>query len=94
MAGAVHGGALADAVADSTEPWIRFTEETVERFVGSRPFGVIDASQVAVAVVALFVGLELLDNLDPVRFDTTGLLAGAAQFLAMFPGQPAPPPDG
>lgn len=89
MAGAAGGGAMAAEVADRTEPWVGLTEETITRFLGAAPFGgLVDARDLAVAVVALFVGLELIDQLDPDRFDTSGLLEGASSLAALLVGGP------
>ncbi len=84
MAGAAGGGTLADAVADRTEPWVELTEHAVRRFVGDQPFGVLEARDVAIGVVALFVGLELLDELDASRFDTSGFLDRSSQLIAVL----------
>lgn len=90
MAGATGGGDFATAVSDRTEPWVDLTDSVVRRFVGDEPLGVLRSRDVAVAVVALFVGLELLDDIDGERFDTAGVLtrgaALAALAAAMFGG--------
>ncbi len=84
MAGATGGGSLGAAVADRTEPWVELTEHAVRRFVGEQPFGVLEARDVAIGVVAMFVGLELLDELDADRFDTTGFLDRSSQLIAVL----------
>lgn len=86
MAGAVTGGPMAAAVADATEPWLELTKETIERFVGPQPFGVISSTDIALGLVALFVGLELLDHVDPDRFDATGLVERTAQLGQLLAG--------
>jgi AcrR family transcriptional regulator len=86
MAGAATSGPMAAAVADATEPWLELTKETIERFVGPQPFGVISSADIALGLVALFVGLELLDHVDRNRFDATGLVERAAHLGQLLAG--------
>jgi AcrR family transcriptional regulator len=74
MATATTGGPLAAAVADQTAQWSDLTAATIERIAGPRPLGIIDARDAATALTALFIGLELLDHVDPDRFDSVRLL--------------------
>jgi AcrR family transcriptional regulator len=83
MAAATAGGTLAEAVADRTESWVTLTEHAAARFVGDEPFGVLRARDIAVGVVGLFIGLELLDEIDGERFDSSGFIDRVGRFLAM-----------
>ena len=86
MAGAASTGPLAAVVADQTEPWIDLTHETLRRFLGDSLFGLFKTRDLALALVALFIGLELLDQVDPDRFDATGLLDTAPMVLGLLAG--------
>lgn len=70
---------LRGAVMERIEPWIRLTEETLARVLGGSPLeAVVPARQVAFAVVALYLGIELLTHLSGDRSDADGLFGAAA----------------
>lgn len=94
MAGAAGGGTLAEQVAERTEPWVEVANQAVRRFVGDQPFGVLESRDVAIGVVALFVGLELLDELDAERFDTAGFLERSSSLVALAASLLGGPNDG
>ena len=65
IAGASSDPELAPAIVDRVEPWIEFAREQVARFAETSPLGSMAPPQdVAYAVVALFLGLELLSHLE------------------------------
>lgn len=69
---------LGPAIVERIEPWIAFTEGVVRRVLGPIvPDDVLPARQVAYAVVALYLGLELLTNLDGDRSPTDALFSSA-----------------
>lgn len=72
-AGAAANASLAAAVSDRAAEWIDLVEEAVVRFAGPLA-SVINARDIAVALVAMIMGLELLDHVDSTRFDLTSLL--------------------
>jgi AcrR family transcriptional regulator len=50
---------------DRTQPWVRFTEELIERFLEGTHFaGLLDARAAAGAAMAIYIGLDLLVQLD------------------------------
>lgn len=71
---------LRTAVTAQVQPWITFTEATLERVLG--PTGLLSlvpARQVAFAVVSLFLGLELLGDVAGEDDTVDGLFTSADQ---------------
>jgi AcrR family transcriptional regulator len=65
IAGASSDPELAPAIVARVEPWIEFAREQVARFAETSPLGSMAPPQdVAYAVVALFLGLEMLSHLE------------------------------
>ncbi len=97
MAGAATDEVRAQHLMTTFEPWIDFVKETLERLVAESPFGgMFDMDDIAFTVSALFVGVELMSDLDPDRsresvYDTMQLLAAAFQGLLGEPGESAEP---
>ena len=85
MAGAATDEVRAQHLMTTFEPWIAFVKETLERLVANSPFGgMFDLDDIAFTVSALFVGVELMSDLDRDRsrdsvYDTLQLLAAALQ---------------
>lgn len=95
VAGAASGGTLAATVTAQSKSWIELTADTLRRLLGDSPFGLVTTRDLSLAVVALFVGLELLDQVDPEAFNATGLfeaLPAMLGFLATV--TPYPTKDG
>jgi AcrR family transcriptional regulator len=100
IAGSSSVDGLGAEVAARVAPWIEFTERTVTTALGSSPLaGVLPAGDVAYAIVALYLGIEMLANLDGDRsraeslFATARALAAAVGGLsASFAGRPSPTP--
>lgn len=95
VAGAASGGTLAATVTAQSESWIELTADTLRRLLGDSPFGLVTTRDLSLAVVALFVGLELLDQVDAEAFNATGLfeaLPAMLGFLATV--TPDPTKDG
>lgn len=65
ISGSSSARELGPAIVERVEPWIAFAREQAERFAAASPLGtVLPAEDVAYAVVALFLGLELLTHLE------------------------------
>lgn len=82
VAGTSSSPKLGRAVTARLEPWVAFTEEVIERVVGRSPLGpLVPTRDAAYAIVALYLGLELLTHLgaDSERVDS---LFGAAERVA------------
>jgi hypothetical protein len=64
---------------------VRFTEEAISRDHAGSPFAQLLAPRdVAYGVVALYLGLEMLANLDDTRDRAHSLFAMGEQFAALF----------
>ncbi len=93
MAGAANDEVRAAHLMTTFEPWIGFVRETLDRLIATTPFGgMFDMDDIAFSISALFVGVELMSDLDPERsrdtvYDTMQLLAGAFQAVIGEPGQ-------
>src|SRR5579863_169445 len=86
MAGAASTPGLGAEVSDRMAPWIAFTEQRVRTALASTPLAaVVPPAEVAYAVVALYLGMELLSHLDGDR-SRAGALFAAAQRAATLLG--------
>lgn len=67
------------------EPWVLFTEEAIGRHLEGSPFAPLLAPRdVAYGVVALYLGLEMLANLDDSPDRAHSLFAMGEQFATLF----------
>jgi AcrR family transcriptional regulator len=65
IAGASTDPELAPAIVERVEPWIEFAREEAERIGATSPLGsMAPPEDVAYAIVALFLGLEMLSHLE------------------------------
>ncbi len=99
MAGAATDDVRAQHLMKTFEPWIDFVKETLERLAAKSPFvGMFNMDDIAFTISALFVGIELMSDLDPERsrdsvYNTLQLLAAAFQgLLGETPDEAAPLP--
>ncbi len=75
---------LGHEVARRVEPWIAFTRETIEHVLAGSPFAaMIPAGDVAYAMAALYLGTELLSNLEGDRSRPNALFASAERLLSL-----------
>ena len=88
IAASVTSPDLGPRVAACLQPWLDFTREAVSRAEGSAAIAeLVPPGDAAVAIVALYLGLELLTHLDGDRsraeslFAVAGSLAEAAGLL-------------
>jgi AcrR family transcriptional regulator len=96
IAGASSDPQLAPAIVARVEPWIAFAQEQAARF-GTSPLGsMAPPEDVAYAVVALFLGLELLSHLegDTARPERLFTLADGLATTLMSLGLVAPSAEG
>jgi AcrR family transcriptional regulator len=76
---------LRTEIVASVEPWVRFTEEALTRHMEGSPFAQFLAPKdVAYAIVALYLGMEMLANLDDNRDRADAIFATGARFAALF----------
>ena len=79
VAGASSAPLLGPEIVRCMEPWIGFAEESIARFLGGTPLAtVIPTREAAHALLAIYLGMELLDHLDP-DADTAGPLFHVAE---------------
>jgi AcrR family transcriptional regulator len=91
IAGAPSVPHLGPEVSARIDPWRAFAQRAVERSVGDSPLGsLLPASDVAYAIVALYLGLEMLSHLDGNREPALRLFAHAKQLARLFEGMGAP----
>ena len=93
IAGAASTPGLGVEVKARVEPWTQFAAGALEQVLGPSPLsGVVTPSEVAHAVVSLYLGLELLSHLDGDRAPALALFDRARQFATladMIAGPPA-----
>jgi AcrR family transcriptional regulator len=66
VAGASSVPLLGREIVRCMEPWIVFSEESIRRFLGGTPLeSLIPAREAAHALLSIYLGIELLDHLDP-----------------------------
>ena len=74
---------LGPEIVRCMEPWISFAEESFRRFLGGTPLEtLIPAREAAHALLALYLGMELLDHLDPDAGTAGPLFLVAERMLA------------
>jgi AcrR family transcriptional regulator len=85
IAGASSTPGLAAEVAARIGPSKEFAQAAIENSVGDSPLGtVLPSKDVAHAIVALYLGLEMLSHLDGDREPALALFAHAKQLAGMF----------
>jgi len=97
IAGATSTPGLGEQVKARVEPWTQFATAALHQVVGASPLAaVVEPAEIAHAVVALYLGLELLSHLDGDRaaalalFDRARHLAALADLIT---GSTAGPQD-
>ncbi len=92
IAGASSTPGLAGEVAARIAPWRRFTADALRSVMDSTPLAAaVEPDVAAHAVVALYLGLELLAHLDGDRAPALALFDRARQLAALFEMFEAPP---
>jgi AcrR family transcriptional regulator len=85
VAGASSEPELGPEIVRRIEPWVDFAREAVERAAAMSPLGaLIPAEEAAYAIVALYLGIELLTNLNGDRARSDRLFATANRMLDVF----------
>ena len=87
IAGAATTPGLGDEVAKRIAPWTDFARTAVTGVLADSPLGtVLPADTVGFAVVALYLGMEMLTHLDGDRAPATSLFDQALQLATLFGG--------
>jgi AcrR family transcriptional regulator len=103
IGGASSTPGLGPEVAKRIAPWTQFAQRAVDASISDSPFdSVIPSGDLALAIVALYMGLEMLSHLDGDRAPALALFAHAKRLAALFEGlggsarqttEPQTPPD-
>jgi AcrR family transcriptional regulator len=90
IAGAGTSPGLGERVAELIAPWRTFTQRAIAAIVADSPFAsLVPIDDAAHAVVALYLGLEMLSQLDGDRAPALHLFDQASQLTAIFGGTAA-----
>ncbi|MCU1459309.1 MAG: bacterial regulatory s, tetR family protein [Actinomycetia bacterium] len=93
IAGAASSPALGEQVAARIAPWRAFAERVIESALADSPFAsLVPVVNAAYAVVALYLGLEMLSHLDGDRAPALALFDQAGRLAALFAGTSAASP--
>jgi len=85
IAGAQSSPALGAEVAARLAPWREFAAESLQPFLGGAPLaGMIRGEEVAHAIVALYLGLEMLASLDGDRAAALALFDRARRAASLL----------
>jgi AcrR family transcriptional regulator len=92
MAGATSSPALGEEVAKRIAPWLSFTRDVIDQALAATPFSsVVPTEDAAYAVVALYLGLEMLSHLDGDRSRALALFERAGSLASLVGlGSPSP----
>jgi AcrR family transcriptional regulator len=92
IAGASSTPGLGPEVASRIQPWREFAQSTIEASLGDSPLSsVLPAQDVAHAVVALYLGLEMLSHLDGDAEPALTLFSHAKQLALLVEALSASP---
>jgi AcrR family transcriptional regulator len=76
---------LGREVAARVEPWFAFTRETFERLTAGTPMAsLITADDAAYALTSLYLGMELLNNLEGTSSRSDALFDAASRLAMVF----------
>ena len=85
IGGASSSPELGRAIAARIRPWVEFVEGAVERVLEGSPLAaLVPASDVAFAIVALYLGVEMLTHLDGSAARAESLFASAQQLGSLL----------
>lgn len=85
IAGSLTHGDLASQVLARMQPWIDFAEETIRAVLSGSIFdGLLSEKELAFAVVAFYLGIDLLAHLDPDRPEPEALFVAAQRLAPLF----------
>jgi AcrR family transcriptional regulator len=89
IAGAAASPELGEQVARRIAPWRAFAQNTIAGAITESPLAsMIPVDDAAYAVVALYLGMEMLSHLDGDRTPALSLFDQAGRFAALFAGGP------
>ena len=72
-------------IAARVEPWVTFTQEAVERLLEGSPLNqLMPGGDLAFGIVALYLGMEMLTNLDDDRSRAESMFASGTNVIAVL----------
>lgn len=90
IAGTAPSPELGAEVARRIAPWRDFAREHITAVLAATPFAsIVPVDDAAYAVVALYLGMEMLSHLDGDRTPALSLFDHAASLAALFAKEPA-----
>jgi len=90
IAGASSTPGLGSEVAKRIRPWREFAQSTIEGSLRNSPLhGVLPAPDIAYAVVALYLGLEMLSHLEGDPDPALALFVHAKRIAGLFDAMPS-----
>jgi AcrR family transcriptional regulator len=91
IAGAATSPELGEQVARRIAPWRTFAHDTIAAALSDTPLAsLLPVDDAAYAVVALYLGMEMLSHLDGDRAPALSLFDQAGRFAALFVTTPNP----
>ncbi|HYI45185.1 MAG TPA: TetR/AcrR family transcriptional regulator, partial [Actinomycetota bacterium] len=85
IAGSINDPELGPQVTARMQPWIDFAERAIERALAGAPLaGLLPVRDLAFAVVAFYIGIDLLTALDGDRTRAESLFTMAESFLPLI----------
>jgi AcrR family transcriptional regulator len=85
VAGAARSSGLAQGVRAEIDRWEEFTEQLIGRFLDGTPLALfIPKREVAMTILAFYLGLEMLAHLDGDRSKGTAIFDSAKRAAAMI----------
>jgi AcrR family transcriptional regulator len=91
IAGAASSPELGEQVAARIAPWRTFAEHAIEKTLAGSPFAsLVPVGDAAYAVVALYLGLEMLSHLDGDRTQALALFDQARTLVSLVAGMADP----
>jgi hypothetical protein len=85
IVGALPDPDLGAEVAARIAPWTEFAEQAITTVIGDSPVAsLVPAADAAYGIVALYLGLEMLTQLDGNRAPATALFDHAARLAALL----------
>ena len=93
LAGAASSPELRRGLMQSFRPWMNLVEDAVDRVLARTPYhDVVKAEDLAYAITSLFIGVELMETLDPDKgSELFTTFAALANVLEAMLGVAAPP---
>jgi len=84
IAGSLTVPGLRPEIVSRMDPWIDFAEEAIQKALQHSPLGGLPTRELAYVVVALYLGIEMLEHLETDQSRADSLFATARSLLPLF----------